>query len=211
VAPSGLRSRNRYGPLRLKQPRRERPSAEAVSVAVMRFAQETTKSCRHRAASVSRLRTALGWAQGWSSRLRLRACNRAFLGAAVGEHDVAIGRISFGETTRTGPRRAGVCAGRRRAAGWNRIGSAVVSYRVGYAAPMPGAVSTVPSAPTPSTTPEVAPPATPMASPVSTPMAPPVPPGRCAGGGERGGAERCEHHKCKDRFACEHVYLLLNC
>jgi hypothetical protein len=29
----------------LKQPRRERPSAEAVSVAVMRFAQETTE-CR---------------------------------------------------------------------------------------------------------------------------------------------------------------------
>src|SRR5260370_4959326 len=182
-----------------------------------RDAQETKRSSRHRAASLSGRRITLGWACG----LRLRACNRALLGAAVGEHHVAIGRISFGETTRTGPRRAGGGAGRCRAAGWNRVGAAVVSYRVGWAAPMPGAVSTVPSTPAPSTptgapTPAAQPvaptPSTPMApvtSPVSTPMAAPVPPSRCAGGRERSGAERCERCKCKDRFACGHEYLLL--
>jgi hypothetical protein len=203
-----------------------------------RDAQETKRSPRHRAASVSRRRTTLGWV----SLRRLGACNGAFLGAAVGEHHIAIGRISFGETTRTGPRWAGIgagrrraaCwnrigAGRRRAAGWNRIGATVVSYRVGWAALMPGAVSTVPSAPTPSAptraNPTVAPapatptapvaspvPSTPVASPVPpTPMAAPVPPSRRARGCERGGAERCECCKCEDRFACEHEYLLLGC
>ena len=177
-----------------------------------RDAQETKRSSRHRAASVSRRRITLGWACG----LRLRACNRALLGAAVGEHHVAIGRISFGETTRTGPRRAGVGAGRCRAAGWNRVGAAVVSYRVGWAAPMPGAVSTVPSTPAPSTptgapTPAAQPVAPTPSTPMAAPMAAPVPPSRCAGGRERGGAERCECCKCKDRFACEHEYLLFGC